>query len=296
MAPSPSRPGNPPKSDLITRGVYKTNPLGTATFVGLRALDITLQHRLLLRGWGESLLSALHLASLPINAHPAPEYLTSPAAASRSLLLGDPASLAWRDAPLSRVLVLGMLAGGAVKQAVWATAVSREEMKPKAAVVVGVLEGVVNCVDSLMVLAAGTSGSLGWLGPRVGVPGWEGVSVPLATVVGMGLWVVGMGVEVVAEGQRRGFKGKSGNKGRVCDEGLWSVARHPNYGGYTLWRAGVGMVAGGWLGGVVMGGLQGALFVWESVPELGGYMEKRYGEGWREYVRKVKWVLIPGVY
>ena len=46
-----------------------------------------------------------------------------------------------------------------------------------------------------------------------------GVAVLLVAVIG----------EAIADWQLRRFKSDPANKGRVCDSGLWSWSRHPNY-------------------------------------------------------------------
>ena len=47
--------------------------------------------------------------------------------------------------------------------------------------------------------------------------------------VGAALWVVGIGGEWIADRQLLEFKRDAGNKGRVCEIGLWRYSRHPNY-------------------------------------------------------------------
>jgi steroid 5-alpha reductase family enzyme len=62
---------------------------------------------------------------------------------------------------------------------------------------------------------------------------------------GVGLFIVGMLIETLAEESRKRFKAVPSNKGKIDDTGLWSVVRHPNYAGYTLWRSGVMLAAVG---------------------------------------------------
>jgi steroid 5-alpha reductase family enzyme len=40
---------------------------------------------------------------------------------------------------------------------------------------------------------------------------------------------IGIAGEALADAQLKAFRGKSDNKGRVCDVGLWRWSRHPNY-------------------------------------------------------------------
>ncbi|MES2692190.1 MAG: DUF1295 domain-containing protein [Verrucomicrobiota bacterium] len=46
---------------------------------------------------------------------------------------------------------------------------------------------------------------------------------------GAALWLLGLGGEALADAQLAAFKRDPANKGRVCDRGLWSYSRHPNY-------------------------------------------------------------------
>mgnify|MGYP001768417295 CR=1 FL=1 len=55
-------------------------------------------------------------------------------------------------------------------------------------------------------------------------------------IAGLLIWLVGFGVEVVADLQKSRFNANPANKGRFINTGLWSRSRHPNYfGEITLW-------------------------------------------------------------
>jgi protein-S-isoprenylcysteine O-methyltransferase Ste14 len=60
---------------------------------------------------------------------------------------------------------------------------------------------------------------------------------------GIAVFVAGLAIETVAEHTRKQFKKNPKNKGKIDDTGLWSVVRHPNYLGYTLWRVGITLAA-----------------------------------------------------
>jgi steroid 5-alpha reductase family enzyme len=75
----------------------------------------------------------------------------------------------------------------------------------------------------------------------------------LTAVDGLGvvLFAVGLGFEVVGDYQLKRFQAESSNRGHVLDHGLWRYTRHPNYfGDATLWW-GLYAIAcatpGGWL-------------------------------------------------
>jgi len=44
-----------------------------------------------------------------------------------------------------------------------------------------------------------------------------------------GLWAIAFMGELVADAQLTRFKSSAANRGKVCDVGLWSLSRHPNY-------------------------------------------------------------------
>ncbi len=56
------------------------------------------------------------------------------------------------------------------------------------------------------------------------------------TVVGVGLWGVGLFFEAVGDRQLARFKADPANRGLVMDQGLWRYTRHPNYfGDFCVW-------------------------------------------------------------
>jgi len=54
--------------------------------------------------------------------------------------------------------------------------------------------------------------------------GWR-----MADVIGALILIAGISGEALADAQLRQFRRDAGNKGRVCDVGLWRWSRHPNY-------------------------------------------------------------------
>ena len=75
----------------------------------------------------------------------------------------------------------------------------------------------------------------------------------LTAVDGLGifLFAVGFGFEVVGDYQLERFRAESSSRGQVLDRGLWRCTRHPNYfGDATMWW-GIYVIAastpGGWL-------------------------------------------------
>jgi steroid 5-alpha reductase family enzyme len=69
--------------------------------------------------------------------------------------------------------------------------------------------------------------------------------------LGMFLFAIGFGFEVVGDYQLARFRADISNRGAVLDQGLWRYTRHPNYfGDATMWWGMYALAAstdGGWL-------------------------------------------------
>ncbi|CAN9102786.1 hypothetical protein CC77DRAFT_1006940 [Alternaria alternata] len=276
MAPGQGQKGNPndprsdasKKKDLIARGDYTPTPLGKATFFILRGIEPVLQYSILAHGLGTSVLHRVGLRTLPPGL---------PTHTGISLIDGLGLS------PY-RLVLLGMAVGAAVKQNIWVTALSGEPMPVTGAIAVGVFNAVFNSLSTYAFLTTATSAST------------EADFPQPALLIGASLYVVGIMTELIAEVQRKRFKANPDNKGKAYTGGLWSFARHINYGGYTIWRAGYAMVGGGY----TLGALVGAFFAWDftqrAIPILSEYCEKRYGAQWEEFKQKTPYQLIPYIY
>ncbi|OTA89893.1 hypothetical protein M434DRAFT_398332 [Hypoxylon sp. CO27-5] len=272
------------KFDLINRGEKKPTPLGTATFIGLRTLDLPLQHALL-SGLGAALITKAGLATaLP---------------ASTSLLQTGVPFIDSLGHPTS-ALLLAFATGSSAKQIYWLTRLSKESFPASAATTVSFFNTVVNSVNSLLFLTYATTSlrSVPVLSIPISLPflSSERIDVPLSTVVGTLMYVVGITLETVSEQQRKAFKDAPENAGKVCKVGVWRWARHINYFGYSLWRGGYTMVATGWIGGLLMGGIQ----LWDlstrAVGVLDEYCSNRYKDQWTQFKREVPYSVVPWVY
>ena len=63
-----------------------------------------------------------------------------------------------------------------------------------------------------------------------------GVVVNSVFIIGLGLFILGFIVEVIADNQKSSFRSIPENKDLFINEGLWARSRHPNYfGEITLW-------------------------------------------------------------
>ena len=68
---------------------------------------------------------------------------------------------------------------------------------------------------------------------------------PLGNVFFFGavMWVIGMGIEVIADNQKNAFKADPANNGKFINTGIWARSQHPNYFGEILLWAGVAVMA-----------------------------------------------------
>jgi len=71
-------------------------------------------------------------------------------------------------------------------------------------------------------------------GVMFALPMWAAVQSPSPAlawhdILGLLVWLIAMGGELVADAQLDRFRRDPGNRGKVCDSGLWRYSRHPNY-------------------------------------------------------------------
>ena len=59
------------------------------------------------------------------------------------------------------------------------------------------------------------------------------------SIVGMGIAILGLIIETIADKQKFKFKTKPSNKGKWIQTGLWKYARHPNYFGEIVFWWGI---------------------------------------------------------
>ena len=62
-------------------------------------------------------------------------------------------------------------------------------------------------------------------------------------IIGVSMWVIGFGIEVLADHQKSTFKKEPHNAEKFIQHGLWAWSRHPNYLGEILLWCGVAVVA-----------------------------------------------------
>jgi len=66
----------------------------------------------------------------------------------------------------------------------------------------------------------------------------EGLVMNALTYIGIILFIIGFGIEIIADNQKTVFRSIEANKDSFITSGLWSKSRHPNYfGEVLLWFA-----------------------------------------------------------
>lgn len=208
----PSYDSSSRKADNIDRGNKGTNTLGTATFFIGRLLDPFIQYGFLAHDWGRPLVETLRGKTLPQG----PPLVTKTPLDALGL------------SPY-RTILWSMAVGCMVKQNYHLTVIMQEKMSPAGGLMVSVGNTMANTVNSLLFVCAQTSASAN---------GEHFPQTPL--MVGSAMYVVGLGIEWMAEQQRYIFKRDPESKGKVYTGGLFGAARHVNYFGYALWRTGYG--------------------------------------------------------
>lgn len=114
---------------------------------------------------------------------------------------------------------------------------------------------------------------------------FAGVAVLLIAVFGEGL----------ADAQLTRFRENPANKGKVCDEGLWGLSRHPNYFFQWLGWAGYAVIAIGPAGTWSLGwlALVGPAFMYwllvhvSGIPPLEAHMRRSRGAAFAAYANRV---------
>lgn len=114
-------------------------------------------------------------------------------------------------------------------------------------------------------------------------------------VLALGIWLLAVLGEALADRQMEVFRGNPANKGRVCAQGLWRWSRHPNYFFECLhWCAYVPLAWGapyGWASLAAPLIMAWLLMKLSGVPLMEAEMMRRK-PGYADYVRRTS-ALIP---
>ncbi|KAL8931347.1 MAG: hypothetical protein Q9216_007225, partial [Gyalolechia sp. 2 TL-2023] len=227
----------------------RPSPLGSTLFVGLRAADAVLQYSLLRQGWASHAIEALGGNTVPTTGA-GPLGLTPYGLILTSLALGT-----------------------SIKHIVWRIFVGEQETQPGAALIICADNSGFNAVNTLLSAWALCSTA------PTDLPSSASISDVLLSspslIAGVALFSIGIVTETLSEFQRKWFKAKPENKGKPYGGGLWSLANHINYGGYTLWRAGYAMAAAGPICGLIAGSIFFYDFTHRAIPMLDRHNTER---------------------
>ncbi len=104
------------------------------------------------------------------------------------------------------------------------------------------------------------------------------------SIAGFLLWIVGFGIEIVADSQKTRFRGEAGNESAFITTGLWRYSRHPNYFGEILLWCGIAVLALPALSGWQYVTLVSPLFVILLLTKISGVrmLEARANRQWGE--------------
>ena len=108
--------------------------------------------------------------------------------------------------------------------------------------------------------------------------------VELVGAIGVVLWVIGMGFEIVADQQKASFRKNPDNAKQFISTGLWAWSRHPNYFGEILLWTGIAVMAIPILQGWQWLALISPFFVYTLIRYLSGVVgleqkaEKYWGD------------------
>lgn len=122
----------------------------------------------------------------------------------------------------------------------------------------------------------------------------------LVSWLGVAVWLLGFGLEAVADAQKSAFRQNPANSGRFIRSGLWSWSRHPNYFGEIVLWLGIAVIAApafqGWQWLTLISPLFVVLLLTRvsGIPLLEARAQKRWGEEpeYREWKQKTS-LLIP---
>jgi protein-S-isoprenylcysteine O-methyltransferase Ste14 len=118
--------------------------------------------------------------------------------------------------------------------------------------------------------------------------------VGLASVAALGMYVAGSYLNTGSELQRKSWKERPKNKGRLYTQGLFRFALHINYFGDELLFTGYALLTGvAWTFLIPLLMLCG--FVFFSIPDLDKHLRSRYGAEFEAFARRTK-KFVPFIY
>ena len=105
---------------------------------------------------------------------------------------------------------------------------------------------------------------------------WDGL--------GLSIWILGFGIEAIADKQKTVFNTEPNNQGKWIDSGLWSYSRHPNYLGEILLWTGIAFFGISCFTGLERVAWVSPIFIYLLLTKVSGIpiLDKRALEKWGE--------------
>jgi protein-S-isoprenylcysteine O-methyltransferase Ste14 len=123
---------------------------------------------------------------------------------------------------------------------------------------------------------------------------WNDTPIGALDIGAIALFLVGSYFNTGAEWQRKRFKDKPENRGRLYTQGLFRYARHINYFGDTLWVTAWAVVTRNIWSFIIPVALAAA-FVFAFIPSLAKHLKVRYGAQYASWAKHTK-TYIPFVF
>ena len=124
-----------------------------------------------------------------------------------------------------------MAVGSSIKQNYALAFLSEQEMPVGGAIMIPVFNTIFNSANSIPSLTtAANAFTLSFLSTEN-----DSGAAPLLVICSV-VYLIGLLTEATSEQQRKTFKNDPKNAGKPFTGGLFGLARHINYGAYTVWR------------------------------------------------------------
>ena len=109
--------------------------------------------------------------------------------------------------------------------------------------------------------------------------------------IGLSIWLLGFGIEVIADNQKTVFNTEPNNQGKWIDSGLWSYSRHPNYLGEILLWTGIACFGISCFTGLERVAWISPIFIYLLLTKLSGIpiLDRRALEKWGDDVEYQKY-------
>ncbi len=119
-------------------------------------------------------------------------------------------------------------------------------------------------------------------------------TVGVVEIIGIFLYLSGSYINTHSEYTRYFWKLKEGNKGRLYTKELFSLSMHINYFGDIVLFIGFAIVTHS-ISMLIIPLVMAVNFVFNIIPNLDKYLEKKYKDEFRDYSKKTK-KLVPLIY